>query len=201
MAVFKKEIIRPTRVFPFDSRGKEYPVDIGFDRIQHWAAGLKKLFKKGYRIPIPYDHTQEAVPLGPEEEEPVGPDGEPLYRNAGFFTDIEFERDGTLHLLGEPKTEQDLKRVLKDHVSLKSAETFRDRDGEVYEDVIVHVAATNKPIFTKQSEWKPAHGLALSLGQPNEPLSTPYPTSGNDPGGPGKTNSLENILELLREHG
>jgi len=197
MPTFSKEVIRPARIFPFDAEGKEHPVDVGFDRTRNWSRHLRRLFKKGYRIPIPDGHSEHAKPLPPGFDLPVDEKGKPLFKNLGFFTNLRFERDGTIHLKGEAD-EAEIKKLAKNPVSLKTAAAFEDLDGEVYEDVVIHVASTDKPIFTKQGDWKASDGIVLSLAQPNVPLSTTSEMMNNPE---EMTNSLDSVLGLLSEQG
>ncbi len=197
MPTFTKEVIRPARIFPFDEEGKEHPVDVGFERTKNWSKHLRKLFKKGYRIPIPEGHNEHAKPLPPGFDLPVDENGKPFFKNLGFFTGLRFERDGTIHLKGEAG-ESEIKKLAKNPVSIKTATAFEDLDGEIYEDVVVHVASTDKPIFTKQGDWKASDGIALSLAMHNVPLSTTSEMMNNPD---EMTNSLDSVLELLSEQG
>ena len=208
MPLLRKEIIKPARIYPFDSKGKEFPVDINYDRTVRWAAKLQNLFNKGYRLPIAYPsdsehpHPKDAKPLAPGEQVPKDKDGKPLYEVGGFFTQVEFEKDGTLWLHGDPNTEEDLDKLKKAKVSLQTDEVFTDKDGEVYEDAIVHVLSTDKPIFQKQSEWQTSHGLALSLAMPYTSLDATgvgSPVAIAEPA--SASNSFKSVLDLLKEFG
>ena len=208
MTLLKKEIIRPARVYPFDSNGKEFPVDIDYGRTARWTEKLQKLFNKGYKLPIAYPmddsrpHPEAAKPLGPGEQIPRGPDGKPLYKVGGYFTKVEFEKDGTIWLHGDPETEEDLQKLKKTGVSLQTDSLFIDRDGERYDDVIVHVLSTDKPIFQKQSNWKTSDGMALSMAMPSTPLDSSYLGTPLPAQAGGETvNSLDSVLQLLAEHG
>lgn len=175
MPAVKKEVIRPTRVHPFVDE-PDVPFDIDFDRIQRWANNLATTFSRGYKLPIPNGHLEEAVPTK---------DGQVEYDNLGFFTGVELEKDGTLWLTGDVEDDSRLDEL--PFVSLKSVEEW---DG--LEDAIVHVAATKQPHFGKQSEWQETHSIALSLAMPQTDPNT-------DPSGKG--NSIESCLKLLRDLG
>lgn len=187
---FWKEVIRPGTYWPRDEKGEPFRVDISKDRIRHWMDTFKRMAKKN-KIPIPYYHTDNAVPITFDSTSPS------TYQCAGYALDAEMQTDGSLHVLVEPATEDDARNFntkIRD-VSIRT-QNWKDGSGDEYEDAITHIAACYHPVMNDQKPFVPANGLALSL-------SMSYEESGSEKGmGSSKpTNSLEFVCEMLAEHG
>lgn len=155
---FKKEVVRPARFYPYGKDGEQMTVDIDFSRIKHWADTAKIMFEEGLMIPAPYEHHVDAVPVRSAEELPK------TFKNAGFWTGFQLEKDGTLSFDFNPSSPEDAEAAKKQMVSLRAI----DWNGE--SDVITHIALTERPIFEKQSPFV-ENGVALALS-----MSEPYET-------------------------
>ncbi len=142
----KKELVRPARYYPFDPETKKrYPADIAYDRIQGWADKASAMFSKGYVLPISFKHDDAVHPIKKDKIDKK--------RHAGYIESIELEDDGQLNVLIEPLPGRE-KQVKNQKISLQNAQSWSDEDGDEYEDCLVHVALTDKPIHRKQKEFE-----------------------------------------------
>lgn len=186
---FWKEVIRPGEYFPRGKDGKPFKVSVDRERIDHWASTLRDMVKKGNRIPVPYHHTEDAVPVT------LDTTSKSTYDCAGYATDAQVSSDGGLFLMVEPASEADAENFntkIKD-VSIKT-DDWLDGSGNFFKDAITHVAACFHPVVNNQKPFVPAAGLTLSLSMAQDG-SMDYEEK------QAGTNSLECVCELLSEHG
>lgn len=187
---FWKEVIRPGTYYPLDASGQRKEVTISRNRIDHWAKTLKAMVQAGNRIPVPYHHTDDAVPIAFDSTSPS------TYDCAGYALDAYVDPSGALQVLIEPATEEDEKNFntrVKD-VSIRT-NNWLDGAGKAFNDAITHIAACFHPIMTQQKPFVPAEGMALSLT-----MAADYTENGPE-GNKAATNSLESVCQLLAEHG
>ena len=203
---FLKDVVSPGKYFPRDENGKPYEVDIPLQRIKHWAKESTRLLKNGNKIPVPYVHTDAALPLLEKSPAPGS------YNNAGYIRGFRVRRkDGMLQVKVEAATDEDAQRIgkaVKD-VSLRSKNKWTDGLGNEYRDVITHVAAVNHPVVLNQSNFKelknsafsPSDGLAVSLSMAAEVIQGTNEGMGVDPPTSGHKNLLDSAIENLRKLG
>lgn len=190
MKAFWKEVIRPGKYFPRDAEGKPFEVEIKKDRIWHWAKQVKSMVDAGNRIPVPYHHTEDAVPIT------LDTTNNNTYDCAGYATDAEVQLDGSLHMKIEPATEADegnFNTKIRD-VSIRTRD-WLDGSGNEFKDAITHVAACYHPVMNNQKPFQPTGGLALSLTMAADYTETGYGTNNS------ATNSLDSAVELLADLG
>ena len=60
---FRKEVIKPGTYYPRGADGKPFKEVVTLDRIRHWSRETNRLIKNGNRVPMPYVHTDDAVPF------------------------------------------------------------------------------------------------------------------------------------------
>jgi len=196
---FKKDVIKPGPYWPKDKNGEPYRVDVPLGRIEHWVSETKRLLKNGNRVPMPYVHTNDAVPWLEKDPQPGS------FNNGGYLKDLRVKEDGTLEIELEAGTEEDAERIgnsVKD-VSFRSRDEWTDGHGNKYKDVFTHVALVNHPIVTGQKNFVPTDGLVLSMEMAlhgGASVSSDSSHLGN-PDEASSGNKLDSLLELLAEHG
>ena len=184
MKKFWKEVIRPGKYTP--ANGKT--VDVTPERIKTWKEESERLMANGNRIPIPYHHAPDAVPVLAESPSVS------TYDCAGYVEDFELDDQGGLHALIDPATDDDAKNFntkIRD-VSIM-AQPWKDGNGNEYSDVITHIAACYHPVMNKQTPFIPSEGIALSLTMAYEEDSASHEG--------GSATSLESAVQLLRDLG
>jgi len=130
---FEKELLRVGRwVHP----ARQFVLDVTRERLVRWVESFRKMLAKGIRVPVPYGHSYD-----PRD-------------NAGFLSDMRVEGDRLVGVLEIPRAEdaERLGSVAAD-VSVSVNPDFTDGQGERFGEVIEHVAITNYPIVTGQSNF------------------------------------------------
>lgn len=148
--------------------GKRIRHSFDESRLQDWADTASKMKSAGLRIPAPFAHSEDALPVQ------VGNDGM-LPRadlNAGFWESVWYddERKTLVGLLDAPGKEDDpntpagkIAKSVKD-VSIYVRPEFTDGKGQEWKDAIMHIACVTHPIQPDQSNFQPAEdGLAISM--------------------------------------
>lgn len=156
MPIVPKQIARKGT---FYVRGK--PVTIDGPRIQGWFQRGKRMLQKGLPVMLPAEHSKKAIPLDDEETKRWAVDG-----NRGFIADYFLDKDDTLWGMLDVASEQEAAR-LKGEVKFVSPyilPEFQDGTGEIWNDVIGHVALTANPIDFQQKPFG---------STPEQPLSVP----------------------------
>jgi len=193
---FKKDLIKPGTYYPRGEDGKPFKEVVTLDRIRHWSRETNRLLKNGNRVPMPYVHTDDAVPFLAKDPEPGS------YKNGAYLTRTRVRKDGTLEIELKGGTEEDDEKIgnsVKD-VSFRSKDQWTDGSGKTYKDVFTHVALVNHPIVTGQENFIPTGGLALSMWMAGEQSPQGAEPVGN-PEAESSGNKLDSLLELLSEHG
>jgi hypothetical protein len=130
---FEKELLRVGRwVHP----ARQFVLDVTRERLARWVECFRKMLSKGIRVPVPYGHSYD-----PRD-------------NAGFLSDMRVDGDRLIGVLDIPRAEdaERLGSVAAD-VSVSVNPDFTDGQGERFGEVIEHVAITNYPIVTGQSNF------------------------------------------------
>jgi hypothetical protein len=153
MPILDKEIIAPDDYHTPDGVVRATP-----RRIRHWLSMFKRMKKKGLPVPIPWEHQEGAKP------DPAARLANQAKHNAGHVDDMFLDRNGALWgKLNIPR--DDHARQIKENVKFVSPEIddeWEDGDGEVWHDIITHVAVTPRPVHYKQKPF----GTKAKLSQP-----------------------------------
>ncbi len=160
---FRKTVIEPGTYYP---GGK--PTPIQKDRIRKWAKQSKEWLDAGGKIPVPYHHTDEAVPIMDENPTDVS------YFNSGFVEDLSFdENTGKLDLLLKASTEADADAWQNkvQGLSIRARPWAHGTTGQQWDDVITHVAAVTHPVYVNERPFVPADSAGDSAFLPHEGLA------------------------------
>ena len=130
---FWKELIREGR---WTNPRAGFTIQVDRDRLDTWKQQFDEMLDAGIRVPVPWGHSYD-----PRD-------------NAGFVEEIELRDGGLWGLLNVPN-EQDAAKLGSTvcAVSVSINPNFVDGSGRNWGQVIEHVALTNYPIVTDQSEF------------------------------------------------
>ena len=165
MPLLEKEIIAPDEYHTPDGVVRATPA-----RIRHWYRQGQKMLGKRLQIPIPWEHQDDAKPRTAAQKL-----AEQAEYNVGFVRRYFLDKDGRLWAVLDIRDEKTAEHIARDvrYVSPELDPEFTDGDGQVWKDVITHVAITPHPVAHRQSPFgtKPrlmSHGrrcVWLSLDQ------------------------------------
>lgn len=115
-------------------------------RLRHWHREGRRMLRKGLWIPVPWEHQEDAEPRSWAEHLA----NRALF-NAGFVHSYFLADGGLWAVLRFPdrKTARQAKHFVR-FVSLEFNREWTDGDGELWLDVITHVALTPAPINYRQ---------------------------------------------------
>jgi hypothetical protein len=145
MPLLQKEIIAPDEYHTPEGVVRATPA-----RIRHWFRQGQRMLAKRLQIPLPWEHQDGAKPKRPEERL-----ADQARNNTGFLRRYFLDRDGRLWGLldiPDPKTAEHVARDVK-YVSPEIDPEFTDGDGQVWHDVITHLAITPRPVAHRQSPF------------------------------------------------
>jgi hypothetical protein len=147
------------------------PIDITPARIAHWARQFQKQISRGIEVPVPWGHQRAARP-----GEKTNPDHVAYMKskyNAGYLKNLSvaangnelqavvecpaLKVDGGGHLI-DPKEQTAIKEVSP------AIGAWKDGRGQIWDDVINHVALTPRPVQEAQDGFT-AVLANLSTGQ------------------------------------
>ncbi|OGT57675.1 MAG: hypothetical protein A3E01_02755 [Gammaproteobacteria bacterium RIFCSPHIGHO2_12_FULL_63_22] len=133
-------------------RAPKRTIRITPERIRHWCEQFDRMSQAGLQIPVPWGHVN-STPRTPDEEEFWS-----SKYNAGFVKSLKTDEAGRLLAELEIPLEEDARRVgtVVREVSPEICDRFRDGSGNVWEDVITHVALVNMPVAAGQENFEPA---------------------------------------------
>ena len=140
------------------------------ERIKHWADQHKAMTEAGLRIPAPDYHDTDANPNNPNGSK----------SNYGWWdamtADIGQDEDGAqrMFLNGELDVpiESDAEKIGKTvkETSIYAEPEFVDGNGNIWKDVLTHVAVVVKPIEPNQPNFIPKSENALALSMSHQRL-------------------------------
>lgn len=145
MAKFKKKVLEEG-VY----QSPDGVINITKDRIKHWAESFKKMKTAGLKIPIPWGHHSKAIPDYDERE---------FYEskyNGGYIEDLQSDKDGALVAIIDIPREEDSTRIgtsVKE-VSPQIETAWKDGKGNVWSDVITHLALVTHPVVPGQDNFE-----------------------------------------------
>lgn len=161
MAKFKKKVLEEG-VY----QSPDGVINITKDRIKHWADSFKQMKSAGLKIPIPWGHHSKAIPDYDERE---------FYEskyNGGYIEDLQSDKDGALIAIIDIPREEDSTRIGTSvrEVSPQIETAWKDGKGNVWSDVITHLALVTHPVVPGQDNFEayndapvPAGATRLSL--------------------------------------
>ncbi len=147
--IVRKQLLAPGPVFIEDEEtGKPVLVDIKQSHIDRWVNGSRQMLKAGLSIPVPYEH-QSLKPMT-EGERRAGQ----VKNNAGFVKDFVRVSGKTYVDLDIPDEKEAAKlgKTIK-YVSPDIEPRIVDGRGRVWENIISHVALTNRPRWMDQEPF------------------------------------------------
>jgi hypothetical protein len=162
--LFTKKIIQPGTYTVDRPGGGTSRVYVGPERIKRIAETFDRMRENGLRIPAPWRHDPKAKPVRLDmDEQDVD-----SYNNAGFWTKVWQEDDGSLYGELDVKDRKAQSKVGKTVVecSPRLDPCWGDGEGDKYEDAMTHCALVTHPVIRNQDNFEPVEepGIALSLG-------------------------------------
>jgi len=167
MPILDKEIIAPDVYHTADGLVTATP-----GRIRRWYRQGKKMLQKGLPIPVPWEHQEGAKP-----DRAAVRLANQAKLNAGHVRDYYLDRRGALWAQLDIPDPADAAQIAKcvRFVSPEIDDEWEDGDGQVWKDIITHVALTPRPVHYKQKPFgakaerqlsQPRRGVVwLSLNQ------------------------------------
>jgi hypothetical protein len=137
MKLFKKEIVPLGEHLVSDKDGNRKTVNITEDRAKEWVKKFRKMKAEGLNVYAPWEHDFESKP---------SKDLFNAKNNGGKWLDLTLE-NGSLWGVIEAATDDDADKIGKtvEGCSLY-ADDYTDGKGNVWEDSILHICLTNKPV-------------------------------------------------------
>lgn len=144
---FRKKIIAP---------GIYNGIEVTAERIKHWGKQAAKMLQKGLLTPCPYYHDKEVKPV----RKPV-PEDENTKINAGFWDKIWVDKSNVLWGEVEAAHDEGAQAIGKSarQCSLAAMPKWEE-GGEQWEDVITHIALTNKAKAPTGDEFVPVVAMS-----------------------------------------
>lgn len=155
MPIIRKEVLAPGVVFVEDSNGNPMPVEFTRKHIDHYYDSGKRMLRMGLMVPVPFEHQDFSLMTAAERR------AAQLRDNAGEVKD--FVRVGGklfADLEVSDQTAAKFGKTIK-YVSPDIERRVVDGKGNVWENVITHVALTNRPRWMDQEPFKGNDGAAL----------------------------------------
>lgn len=156
MPLLVKEIIAPGDYHTDDGIVRATP-----QRIRHWLKQFKRMKAKGLPIPVPWEHQEGAKPLSHNDRL-----AQQATHNAGFWRGAFIDRDGRLWGKLDIPNEDDARHIERSvrYVSPEIDDHWVDGDGQVWKDIITHVALTPRPVHYKQKPFGAKPRLSSGRG-------------------------------------
>jgi hypothetical protein len=151
-----KDVIGPGRAFvrevtPEGKFGGVMVVDTDPARVTHWNNSTKAMLKAGLSIPVPLEHGDEHA-MDKRTAEAAR-----TLHNSGWVVDSRIGKGGKLEYklrIDDPETAKAVREKRIGMVSPLIEPEFLDGSGREWNDVIVHLALTNKAVIQPQGEFK-----------------------------------------------
>src|SRR5262245_60561665 len=168
MARFRKLVMVPGEYVTPDG-----PATVTAERIRHWVRQFAAMRAAGLQMPVAWGHQPDATPSDPSALS----EAEALYRKsryiAGWLENLEQDqKTGELWATGEAPAldldgesgaliDPDLATAIRE-VSLGCGD-FRDGQGRLWKDTVVHLALTPHPVLGGQSGFETATEGGLTM--------------------------------------
>tara|TARA_B100000749_G_C18434666_1_gene469504 strand:+ start:684 stop:2039 length:1356 start_codon:yes stop_codon:yes gene_type:complete len=196
----KKPIVSEGVYLVSTDTGERKTEIITTEHLTNWAKTHAAMKQKGLSLPAPLAHSSDSIPIKIKE----GSDGT-LPRsdiNAGWWEDLWVKKgkDGANELWGEVNIpDHSIAKKVEDgtikETSIYSRPEYKDGDGNVWKDSLMHVALVTHPIENGQKPFSPSDGLVLSMSHRTHTLMADgdmTPTAGE-----GSINDLiKNLLDI-----
>lgn len=147
----KKLILSPGYYNVNDRNGSRRVQLLDENRLKGWADKINKLNERGLLIPAPYEHDFNAKPEKGDQKKRLSE----TLENGGFWTRAEYnEETKEFSAYIEPASEAD-EQALNNKVkgiSIWAEGKYVDPFGQEWEDVPLHIALTNRPMFPQSKD-------------------------------------------------
>lgn len=211
-ATFTKKIASPGTYsvpIPGGKEGETRQVILDRERFKRWAANFDAMSQAGLKIPAPYRHDPQAMPVrlhGDAQDVDA-------YNNAGFWSKVWVGDDGALYGKLEVPRDEDASKIGSTvvEVSPLAKSSWSDGAGNVYEDAITHIALVTHPVVPGQDNFVSGDAnkiTAMAFSSENMIAAEGVKLAMDDPSqvrgsGPENVNAstatLQDALKLLRE--
>lgn len=160
---YRKFLLSPGLYNVKGKDGKRRVMEIGEDRLKHWAETVNQMNSEGLHIPVPYEHDLDQRPFSRREMATTA--------TAGFWKKAEYDEETKkLNVIIEAATEADAKNIgtkLK-ALSIYTEPKYVDPNGKEWNDAPLHLALTNQPMAVHKgddAEWAelPEDALAICM--------------------------------------
>jgi hypothetical protein len=163
---YRKAILSPGKhqVTMMDGTRKE--VDFTPERILHWAEEHAVMKSRGLNIPAPWRHDRNATPRFQGDAQDSN-----AFQNSGFWDRLWVDDKGVLMGEVDVPNATDIEKIgtsVKE-VSPLILPEWKDDKGNIYKDVITHVALVTHPQISGQENFVPAtDALAAAMAFSSE---------------------------------
>lgn len=197
---FIKDIVSVGRYEIPDGRGGVREHEISLDRLRKWANTFNSMRESGIRIPCPFNHDVNAVPVQ------LGSDGTlaSSQENAGFWDALWVDEDqgklmGVLDAHGEGSDPNSpagkISNTIRETSVYVRPQGWKDGKGRDWEEPILHIAAVTHPIQPGQDNFQPlAEDIAIAMAFKADKTTTkakPKAKSSSLPLPPGESDGVD----------
>lgn len=166
---FIKDIVSVGRYEIPDGKGGVKEHQISLERLRKWANTFNHMRDSGIRIPCPFNHDPNAVPVQ------LGQDGTlaSSQENAGFWDALWVDEDqgklmGVLDAHGENTDPNSpagkISNTIRETSVYVRPQGWKDGKGRDWEEPILHIAAVTHPIQPGQDNFQPlAEDIAIAM--------------------------------------
>ncbi len=173
---FIKDIVSVGKYHIPDGTGGSKEQEISLDRLRKWANTFNSMRDNGIRVPCPFNHDVNAVPVQ------LGSDGtlQSSQENAGFWDALWVDEDqgrlmGVLDAPGDSGDASSpagkISKTVRETSVYVRPKGWKDGTGRDWEEPILHIAAVTHPIQPGQDNFQPLVediAIAMSFKQPDE---------------------------------
>lgn len=155
--VYKKQIFPLGKHLVSDLKGNRHEVDIKKERVLKLINTFNSMRSKGLKVFAPYEHDEESVPVE-NIDDLLNPKN-----NGGEWLSFYLE-DDVLYGNIKAATDEDAERIgSKVQGCSVYIDDYVDGKGKEWDDAILHVALTNKPVAVTENFSEEGKGLAIAM--------------------------------------
>ncbi len=144
--------------------GKKHRVTLTADEIRQYVEGTRQVLAAGYQPPVLFGHA----PILSEEGAPKSRDqkADEVKHGAGWLEDLEIGEDGAASYVLDITDSEAARKFNEGSIRFTSPElrrVWKDGQGNLFQNVISHVALTHKPVNIDQGAVEQSEALQFSL--------------------------------------
>lgn len=188
MKKFKKQIVPVGEHWVSDKDGNRRKITITEERVHKWIESFNKMKSEGLNIYAPWEHDLSSVPVESLK------DLLNAKNNAGKWEELTYENNSLWGVI-EAATDSDAESIgSKVEGCSIFVDDYKDGKGQLWEDSILHICLTNKPVAITEN-FKPLNkenNLSIAM---STYVNGEYENSAE------KTGMISNLIEALKKIG